>query len=100
MKNFITTSIAVLAVVSAMATETGLKVGMYNVAGTEKLKVFVDAKGKTQVRIKDAQGRAISSQTLKGSQGIAFDLSAAPAGSYSLEVSNGTELITKPLTKK
>jgi hypothetical protein len=88
MKNFITTSMAVLAVVSAMATETGLKVGMYKVVGTEKLKVLVVAKGKTQVKVKDAQGLAISSQTLKRNNAIAFDLSAAPAGSYSIEVSN------------
>jgi hypothetical protein len=74
-------------------------VGMYQIKGTESIKLMVETSQKLTVKITDEKGYILNREAMKTSGAININLSDAPAGEYFVEVSNGTETITRQISK-
>jgi Secretion system C-terminal sorting domain len=74
-------------------------VGMYQIKGTESIKLMVETSQKLTVKITDEKGYILNREAMKTSGAININLSDVPAGEYFVEVSNGTETITRQISK-
>jgi hypothetical protein len=117
MKNLFATAIVLVSVFTASATtvkepvarkidannvHTSSKafgVGMYQIKGTESIKLMVETSQKLTVKITDEKGYILNREAMKTSGAIDINLSDAPVGEYFVEVSNGTETITRQISK-
>lgn len=75
-------------------------VGMYNVKNTMHLKVFIEKKSKKDLKIEiiDTNGKVLISQFVNKKEkkaGLDFDLNALKLGTYTIQMSNDSEVYTK-----
>ncbi len=74
-------------------------VGMYQIKGTESIKLMVETNQKLTVKITDEKGNVLNREAVKNSTAMNISLADAPTGEYFVEISNGMETITRQITK-
>jgi hypothetical protein len=74
-------------------------VSMYQVKNSETVKVMIETGSKLTLKVSDASGKKLNVEAVKSSAAISLNFAEMPAGEYFVEVSNGSETITRLVTK-